>query len=223
MANTESIAAHCHGSWTSNNHLRHRRTAILFNELHASDDGLPFTHWISPDAPGQALWEAPADPQTLVDDERAAIAFIHRFLARIWQGVVSDLEKVIDECSKHIIFAEQQAFHQLTVEKLESVAHETWRDMMKWHVLAKLIAAQRKSVSETRTHVRGLMQRLQPKFVSPEDSLLQNMKALTALEKTVSEVSKSQGPCRFCQRLGGSVSYQAILTRRFTLSMEMRC
>ena len=188
VTKTDSIAAHCHGSWTSNNHLAHRRTAILFNELHASDDGLPFTRWISPDAPGRDLWEAPADPGILVDDERAAIAFIYRFVARIWQGVVSDLEKVIDECSKHIIFAEQQAFHQLTVEKLESVAHETWRDMMTWHVLAKLIAAQRKSVSETRTYVRSLWKRLEPKSRSQEDSLLQHMEALTALEKTVSEV-----------------------------------
>ena len=193
MTKTDSITAHCHGSWTSNNHLRHRRTVILFNELHASDDGLPFTRWLSPDAPGRDLWEVPADPQTLVDDERAAVVFIYRFVARIWQGVVSDLEKVIDECSKHIIFAEQQAFYQLNVEKLESVAHETWRDMMTWHVLAKLIAAQRKSVSETRTYVRSLMKRLEPSSVNQEDSLRQHIEALTALEKTVSEVGGPQG------------------------------
>lgn len=34
---------------------------------------------------------------------------------------------------------EQTAFHQLDVNALESLAHNTWRDMMKWHVLEKLI------------------------------------------------------------------------------------
>ena len=95
----------CHGSWTSNNELNHRRTVILFNELHSNDDGLPFTAWISPDAPGLDLWENPENDGIPLDDEATALTFVQRFVARIWQGVVSDLEKVIDECSKHIIFS----------------------------------------------------------------------------------------------------------------------
>ncbi|MCJ1280453.1 hypothetical protein MMC21_008281 [Puttea exsequens] len=195
MAKTDSVAASsfCHRLWTSNNNLNHRRTAILFNELHSSDDGLPFTQWISPDAPGHNLWDLPADRNKLVDDEASALMFIQRFVTRIWQGVVSDLEKVIDECSKHIIFAEQMAFYQLDVDKLESVAHNTWRDMMTWHILEKLITAQRKSVSETRAHIRSLLQVLKLKDAEREDSLLQIIEALTALEKTVAEDFRSRG------------------------------
>ena len=107
VTNTDFLTSSrlCHRSWTSNNELKHRRTVILFNELHSQDDGLPFTAWISPDAPGSDLWDLPADHNCLMDDEAMAVLFIQRFVARIWQGVVSDLEKVIDECSKHIIYS----------------------------------------------------------------------------------------------------------------------
>ena len=107
MSETSFLASNplCHKSWTSNNELHHRRTIILFNELHSQDDGLPFTSWISPDAPGSDLWDLPADIDLPLDNEATALAFIQKFVARIWQGVVSDLEKVIDECSKHIIYS----------------------------------------------------------------------------------------------------------------------
>lgn len=78
---------------------------MLFNELHSHDDGLPFTTWLSPDAPACDLWEVLEADRSLVDSETTALTFIQRLLARVWQKVVSDLEKVIDECSKHIIYS----------------------------------------------------------------------------------------------------------------------
>lgn len=105
VTNTDLLTSSplCHKSWTSKNELNHRRTIILFNELHSRDDGLPFTEWISPNASGSDLWDLPADPSCPTDDEAMALLFIQRFVARIWHGVVEDLGKVIDECSKHII------------------------------------------------------------------------------------------------------------------------
>ncbi|KAL9138175.1 MAG: hypothetical protein Q9175_000599 [Cornicularia normoerica] len=176
-----------------NTELNHRRTVILFNELHSQDDGLPFSAWISPDAPGSDLWDLPADHICPTDDEAMALLFIQRFVARIWQNVVSDLEKVIDECSKHIIYSEQTAFHRLDVNALESVAHNTWRDMMTWHILEKLIVAQRKSVSETRHHMRALILGLALTNAGSEDPLLRIIEALASLEKAVAEDFRSRG------------------------------
>ena len=48
---------------------------------------------------------------------------------------------------------EQTDFYKQSVEDLEVIAERTWRDMSKWHVIQKLIATQRESVSNTRAQL----------------------------------------------------------------------
>ena len=62
-----------------------------------------------------------------------------------------------------------------------------------WHVLEKLIAAQRRSVSVTRDCIRQLLQDLKLSEVELEDPLLPIIEALAALEKTVTEDFRSRG------------------------------
>lgn len=50
------------------------------------------------------MWNLPANCDTPVDTEASALVFIQRFVYQVWKGVVSELENVIDECSKHIIY-----------------------------------------------------------------------------------------------------------------------
>lgn len=106
LASTNKLTASalCPKSWTSNNSTSHRRTVILFNELHSLQDTVPFTAWISPDSQGSKMWNLPANCDTPVDTEASALVFIQRFISQVWKGVVSELENVIDECSKHIIY-----------------------------------------------------------------------------------------------------------------------
>ena len=84
--------------------MDHRRTVILFNELYSPNDSLPFIEWISPDADTSTLWDHPADYENPRDTEITAIVFVHKLAATIWQKVVDDLEDIIEECLKHIIY-----------------------------------------------------------------------------------------------------------------------
>ncbi|KAL2049114.1 hypothetical protein ABVK25_010626 [Lepraria finkii] len=210
VGNTDHITASplCPRAWTSTNALSHRRTVILFNELHSSDDGLPFTAWISPVAPGIDLWDIPANLNSRIDTESTALAFIQRLVARIWQGVVADLESVIDECSQYIIYSEQIAFHDLDVNALERVARSTWQDMLTWHLLEKLITAQRNSVSETRTYMQELIRHVNIPDIEREDPLALIIDTLAALEKTVAEDFRSK-----CQSIS-DLTYNIINVRQ---------
>ena len=84
--------------------LDHRRTVILFNELYSSNDSIPFTSWISPDADGFTLWNLPEHLGAPQDTDYTALVFIQKLVAKIWQRVADDLGLLIDECSKHIIY-----------------------------------------------------------------------------------------------------------------------
>jgi len=65
--------------------------------------------------------------------------------------------------------------------------------MMTWHILEKLITAQRRSVSETRQNLRQLTRICASCHAEVEDPLLQIIEALTALERTVAEDFRSRG------------------------------
>ena len=54
-------------------------------------------------------------------------------------------------------------------------------------------AAQRKSVSETRNHIRSLIMKLGLVNAAAEDPLSMTLQALTALERTVAEDFRSRG------------------------------
>ena len=75
----------------------------MFNELYCSKDELRFTDWFSPDAEGPKLWDV-FGPEVKVDSQKSALLFVQRFVAKIWTGVIKEMEKVINDCSKHIIY-----------------------------------------------------------------------------------------------------------------------
>ncbi|KAF6225254.1 hypothetical protein HO133_010451 [Letharia lupina] len=64
---------------------------------------------------------------------------------------------------------------------------------MTLHVLEKLIVAQRKSVSETRDHVRALILKLALTKARSEDPLLRILEALASLERAEAEDFRSRG------------------------------
>ena len=93
---------------------------------------------------------------------------------------------------------EQTDFYKQSVEDLELIAEHTWRDMSKWHVIQKLIATQRESVSNTRAQLTQLVGFLkcsdtQPPVTLPEDPFLQISDSLAAFEKTFAEDFRSRG------------------------------
>jgi hypothetical protein len=90
----------CPISWESKTKLVYRRTLILFNELHASQDRLNFKDWISPEKTN--IWEVIDDFNLSKDNEVTTIAFIHRLTGIVWQEVVHAWRNVIDKASEHI-------------------------------------------------------------------------------------------------------------------------
>ena len=101
--------------------MDHRRTVILFNELYSPNDGLPFIKWISPDADSLSLWDHPANYEIPQDTEITALVFVHKLAAKIWQKVVDDLEDIIEECLKHIIYRVHAIFFDNTNDESLSV------------------------------------------------------------------------------------------------------
>ena len=66
--------------------LQHRRTIILFNELHSTEDVVSFTDWLSPDV-DWSLWDRGHESMKNTDDEGTALRFIQNFVYRAWSGV----------------------------------------------------------------------------------------------------------------------------------------
>lgn len=79
------------------------------------------------------------------------------------------------------------------MDSLEVVAENTWRDMTTWHTLEKLVAAQRKSVSNTRAYIRQLAIDANFTRVESNDPLLLIIESLIALEKTIAKDFRSRG------------------------------
>lgn len=90
-------------SWASKTPLQHRRTVILFNELHSRYDGLSFSDWLSPNAAGDQLWGTGNNVDAGFDNADSAIRFILDLVDRIWSRVVRDFRIVLDSASDHII------------------------------------------------------------------------------------------------------------------------
>lgn len=72
---------------------------------------------------------------------------------------------------------EQTDFYKQSVEDLELFAERTWRDMLTWHVIQKLIATQRESASNTRAQLTQLVTSLdcpdtQPRVTLPDDPFI---------------------------------------------------
>ena len=103
-----------------------------------------------------------------------------------------------DYQSYHVLTQEQTDFYKQSVEDLELIAERTWRDMLMWHVIQKLIATQRESVSNTRAQLTQLVGSLnspntQPCVVLPDDPFIQISDSLVAFEKTFAEDFRSRG------------------------------
>ncbi len=103
-----------------------------------------------------------------------------------------------DDQSYQVLTQEQTDFYKQSVEDLELIAERTWRDMLMWHVIQKLIANQRESVSNTRAQLTQLVTSLnsadtQACVALPEDLFLQISESLVAFEKTFAEDFRSRG------------------------------
>jgi hypothetical protein len=90
----------CSDSWNSKAPLKHRRTLILFNELHAQNDGLEFRSWLSPEE--TTLWQVKDESNVKKDTDATAIIFMHNLSSHIWLWVLSEWRTVIEQCSVHI-------------------------------------------------------------------------------------------------------------------------
>ena len=106
---------------------------------------------------------------------------------------------IMNHCQFYqVSIQEQTDFYKQSVEDLELIAERTWRDMLKWHVIQKLIVTQRESVSNTRAQLTQLMGSLnfpdtQSPVALPEDPFLQISDSLVAFEKTFAEDFRSRG------------------------------
>src|SRR5258708_6732808 len=98
MQSTAALDNHCPNSWESDAALSHRRTLILFNQLHSEGDGLGFQAWLA----SPELWTISEAFNVSEDNEITAMNFVHRLTCKIWEEVVSEWKKVIDQCSEHI-------------------------------------------------------------------------------------------------------------------------
>ena len=100
--------------------------------------------------------------------------------------------------SNQVSRQEQTDFYKQSVEDLELIAERTWRDMSKWHVIQKLIATQRESVSNTRAQLTQLVTFLdcpntQSSVALPDDVFLHISESLMAFEKMFAEDFRSRG------------------------------
>ena len=93
---------------------------ILFNELHASQDGLNFKDWISPEKTN--IWEVVDDFNLSKDNEVTAIAFIHRLTGTVWQEVVHAWRNVVDKASEHIRTSVRPGRSSLLLSALKLIA-----------------------------------------------------------------------------------------------------
>lgn len=152
----------------------HRRTLILFNELHASQDGLNFKDWISPEKTN--IWEVVDDFNLSKDNEVTTIAFIHRLTGTVWQEVVHAWRNVVDKASEHIrtsvrpsrsslllsalkliAWQENLALDKgLSIERLETLAQDTWEDSLSWFTIQKLLIAHQKMISKSQSDLKAL-------------------------------------------------------------------
>jgi hypothetical protein len=98
MKSTAALQGLAPHSWKAKNSLLHRRTVILFNELHSRTDGLPFQLWLA----DQTLWSISEPWNIARDDESTAIIFLSRITSQIWERIVHEWRNVIDQCSEHI-------------------------------------------------------------------------------------------------------------------------
>ncbi|KAH8771239.1 hypothetical protein BGZ57DRAFT_896399 [Hyaloscypha finlandica] len=145
----------CPISWESKTNLVHRRTLILFNELHASQDGLNFKDWISPEKTN--IWEVVDDFNLSKDNEATTITFIHRLTGTVWQEVVHAWRNVVDKASEHIRTSENLALDKgLSIEQLETLAQDTWEDSLSWFTIQKLLNAHQKMISKSQSDLKAL-------------------------------------------------------------------
>ncbi|EOA90010.1 uncharacterized protein SETTUDRAFT_36674 [Exserohilum turcica Et28A] len=98
LNSTSLLSKTCPSGWESQNVLLHRRTLVLFNELHSKGDGLEFKAWLS----SPSLWTISSSSNTTEDTEYTAIMFLYRLVNQIWEKVVSEWKNIVDQCSDHI-------------------------------------------------------------------------------------------------------------------------
>lgn len=105
LNSTSLLSKTCPSGWESQNVLLHRRTLVLFNELHSKGDGLEFKAWLS----SPSLWTISSSSNTTEDTEYTAIMFLYRLVNQIWEKVVSEWKNIVDQCSDHIRDLETKA------------------------------------------------------------------------------------------------------------------
>ncbi|KAF8854310.1 hypothetical protein BDZ45DRAFT_805944 [Acephala macrosclerotiorum] len=180
----------CPISWESKAKLVHRRTLILFNELHASQDGLNFKDWISPEKTN--IWEVVDDFNLSKDNEVTTVAFIHRLTGTVWQEVVHAWRNVIDKASEHIRTSEKLALDKgLSIEQLETLAQDTWEDSLSWFTIHKLLIAHQKMISKSQSDLKALAKLV---GLTEEKNQLQTcLDELKELETIVSQDFSTRG------------------------------
>jgi hypothetical protein len=188
--------------------LVHRRTLILFNELHASQDGLNFKDWISPEKTN--IWGVVDDFNLSKDNEVTSIAFIHRLTGTVWQEVVRAWRNVIDKASDHIrtsvrpgcsslllsalkLIACRKCSHltKASIEQLETLAQYTWEDSLSWFTIHKLLIAHQKMISKSQSDLKALAKLV---GLTEEKNQLQTcLDELKELETIVSQDFSTRG------------------------------
>ncbi|OAL34736.1 hypothetical protein AYO20_05931 [Fonsecaea nubica] len=177
----------CPASWASVVDLWHRRTLILFNELHSEADGLGFKDWLAD--PG--LWTVIDQQNASRDTEATAVVFIYRLVCRIWERVLMGWRTVLDQSSEHIKVSETRALDDdLDVADLEELARQTWRDSQDWSTMSQLLLAQRKTIAHALGYLEAVS-RSANLFPPPATPTLPSNE-IVRLERIISEFNEME-------------------------------
>ncbi|KIW82143.1 hypothetical protein Z517_05170 [Fonsecaea pedrosoi CBS 271.37] len=177
----------CPASWASVVPLLHRRTLILFNEFHSEADGLGFKDWLTD--PG--LWTVIDQQNTSRDTETTAVVFIYRLVCRIWERVLLEWRRVLDQSSEHIKVSETRALDDdLDVADLEELARQTWRDSQDWSTMSQLLLAQRKTIA----HALGYLEAVSrsANLFPPPATPTSPSNEIVRLERIISEFNEME-------------------------------
>ncbi|KAF2740052.1 hypothetical protein EJ04DRAFT_264762 [Polyplosphaeria fusca] len=184
LNSTSALSRSCPSGWESGNVLLHRRTLVLFNQLHSKGDGLDFKAWLS----SPTLWTVSKLSNVTEDTQSTAIIFIYRLLNQIWGRVISEWKHIVDQCFEHIRTSEIKALDKgINVNGLEELAQKTWRDSLDWATLTQLLSAQKRTVSRAQEYLTRLAREVKVDSAVEDARLTQIVNDLSEVEKIISE------------------------------------
>ncbi|MCJ1419142.1 hypothetical protein MMC32_005495 [Xylographa parallela] len=192
LSSTEKLHSVAEGAlpWDSTAALLHRRTVILFNELHSNKDGLRFKEWLA----SSDLWEVSGDSNTGQDDEKTAILFLYRLTCQIWESVIAEWKIVVDHCSVHIKTSELRLLEkQIDPRGLEDLAQTTWLDSHDWSKLGQLISHQRQAVSKAEQTLSAVSTQVEGTTTDEKARIDRILAEFTELNSIISVVFPQRG------------------------------